>query len=62
VTSVSPSTGVLVRTAAVQPYVDFSSLDLVSVITQAPRTDPRDSVLPPKPAGRAPPKAPPRAR
>lgn len=50
VSAVLPSTGVLVRTAEVVPYVDFSALDLIAVVIQAPRTDPRDSVLPPKPA------------
>lgn len=38
------------RTAAVQPYVDFSALDLVGVVVEPPRRDPRDSVLPPRPA------------
>ncbi|MEP6697181.1 MAG: rod shape-determining protein MreC [Pseudonocardiales bacterium] len=48
VSAVSRSTGVLVRTAEVQPYVDFTALDVIGVVIQAPRTDPRDSVLPPK--------------
>lgn len=37
------------RTAEVLPYVDFSSLDLVGVVVEPPRTDPRDAVLPPRP-------------
>jgi rod shape-determining protein MreC len=37
------------RYATLKPYVNFTSLDLVGVIVQTPRTDPRDSVLPPKP-------------
>ena len=39
------------RTASVRPYVDFTSLDLVGVVVEPPRTDPRDAVLPPRPAG-----------
>ena len=42
--------GSLTRTAVVQPYVDFTSLDLVGVVVEPPRTDPRDAVLPPKPS------------
>ena len=34
----------------VAPYVDFTSLDLVGVVVEPPRTDPRDAVLPPRPA------------
>jgi rod shape-determining protein MreC len=33
----------------VQPFVGFSRLDVVGVVVVAPRTDPRDSVLPPRP-------------
>ena len=35
---------------SVEPYVDFTALDLVGVVVEPPRTDPRDAVLPPKPA------------
>jgi rod shape-determining protein MreC len=38
------------RTATVRGYVDPTRLDLVGVVLAAPRTDPRDSVLPPKPS------------
>jgi rod shape-determining protein MreC len=38
------------RTATLQPYVDFSALDIVGVVVALPRVDPRDSVLPPLPA------------
>jgi rod shape-determining protein MreC len=34
-----------VQTGTVKPYVDFSSLDLVGVVVQPPRTDPRDALL-----------------
>ncbi len=37
------------RYATLKPFVTFTSLDLVGVIVANPRTDPRDSVLPPKP-------------
>ncbi len=49
VTQVQPTQGTLVRVADLQPYVDIRALDLVGVVVQGPRTDPRDSVLPPKP-------------
>jgi rod shape-determining protein MreC len=41
--------GALTRTALVRPYVSFTSLDLVGVVVQPPRRNPRDSVLPPSP-------------
>lgn len=46
---VDPSGGDLTRNVFVRPYVGFSKLDIVGVVVQAPRTDPRDMVLPPKP-------------
>jgi rod shape-determining protein MreC len=49
ITEVSGTPGQLTRVAKVAPFVDVTTLDLVGVITQAPRTDPRDAVLPPKP-------------
>lgn len=51
VTSVAGTPGSQTRTATVRPYVDFTALDLVGVVVQPPRTDPRDSVLPPRPSG-----------
>ncbi|GAA0393725.1 rod shape-determining protein MreC [Streptomyces luteireticuli] len=50
VVRVEPSGGRLTRTLQVRPFVGFSKLDLVGVVVVPPRTDPRDSVLPPKPA------------
>jgi rod shape-determining protein MreC len=50
VTSVRGTPGSQTRTASVRPYVDFTSLDLVGVVVEPPRTDPRDAVLPPRPA------------
>jgi len=37
------------RTAVLVPYVDFSSLDLVGVVVEPPRTDPRDLLAPATP-------------
>ena len=45
----SGTPGSQTRTAVVAPYVDFTSLDLVGVVVEPPRKDPRDAVLPPKP-------------
>jgi rod shape-determining protein MreC len=50
VVSIDPLGGDLTRTIYVRPYVGFSKLDIVGVVVQAPRSDPRDMVLPPKPA------------
>jgi rod shape-determining protein MreC len=49
VTSVKSSPGLLTKSARVKPYVKLSTLDLVSVVVEAPRIDPRDSLLPPMP-------------
>ncbi|HYN75337.1 MAG TPA: rod shape-determining protein MreC [Candidatus Limnocylindria bacterium] len=49
VRSVRSTPGSLIRTAQVDPYVNVSALDLVGVVIDGPRTDPRDSVLPPRP-------------
>jgi rod shape-determining protein MreC len=49
VIGIQKTVGTLTRTAAVRPFVDFTSLDLVAVVVEPPRTDPRDSVLPPRP-------------
>ncbi|TXS55150.1 rod shape-determining protein MreC [Streptomyces sp. t39] len=46
---VDPASGDLTRDIHVRPYAAFSKLDIVGVVVQAPRTDPRDTVLPPKP-------------
>ncbi|MER6910877.1 rod shape-determining protein MreC [Streptomyces sp. NPDC000594] len=54
VVRVDPSGGDLTRTIYVEPYAGFSKLDIVGVVVQAPRTDPRDTVLPPKPRKPAP--------
>ena len=50
ITSVRRTLGTLTRTATVAPFVDFSALDLVAVVVEPPRKNPRDAVLPPRPA------------
>lgn len=47
--SVKSAPGLLTKTAKVKPYVKLSTLDLVSVVVEAPRIDPRDSLLPAMP-------------
>ncbi|MCX4739179.1 rod shape-determining protein MreC [Streptomyces antibioticus] len=49
VSRVDPSGGDLTRTLYVTPYVSFTKLDVVGVVVQAPKKDPRDTVLPAKP-------------
>jgi rod shape-determining protein MreC len=49
VSRVDPSGGDLTRTIYVTPFVSFTKLDIVGVVVQAPKKDPRDTVLPPKP-------------
>ncbi|MEU7098336.1 rod shape-determining protein MreC [Streptomyces longwoodensis] len=49
VSRVDPSGGDLTRTLYVTPYVSFTQLDVVGVVVQAPKKDPRDTVLPAKP-------------
>jgi rod shape-determining protein MreC len=49
VSRVDPSSGDLTRTLSVTPYVSFSKLDIVGVVVQTPKKDPRDTVLPDKP-------------
>ncbi|MFD9907907.1 rod shape-determining protein MreC [Streptomyces sp. NPDC059063] len=49
VVRVDPSGGDLTRNVYVRPYVGFTKLDVVGVVVEAPRKDPRDTVLPPKP-------------
>ncbi len=46
---VDPAGGGLTRNVYVRPYVGFTKLDIVGVVVQAPRSDPRDGVLPQKP-------------
>ena len=49
ITDVRGTAGQLTRVATVTPFIDPTSLDLVGVVVVPPRTDPRDSVLPPVP-------------
>ncbi|WP_165985558.1 rod shape-determining protein MreC [Streptomyces sp. YIM 98790] len=49
VTSVEATSGDLTRTVRVRPFVAFTQLDLVGVVVEPPRSDPRDAVLPEEP-------------
>jgi len=49
VVRVEGTPGSQTRTAVVAPYVDFTALDLVGIVVEPPRKDPRDAVLPPAP-------------
>jgi len=49
ITRVEGSTSSLTRLALVRPFVTISTLGVVGVVVVPPRTNPRDSVLPPKP-------------
>ncbi|GAA2666927.1 rod shape-determining protein MreC [Streptomyces aculeolatus] len=48
VSSVEP-VGDVTRTVYVEPYASFTRLDILGVVVQPPRDDPRDAVLPPAP-------------
>ena len=39
--------GSLTLTVLVTPFVDSTSVDTVAVVVQPPRTDPRDTLVPP---------------
>lgn len=49
ITQVQASATSLTKVALVRPYADDSSLGVVGVVIVPPRTNPRDSVLPPSP-------------
>ncbi|KOV65022.1 rod shape-determining protein MreC [Streptomyces sp. MMG1121] len=49
ISRVDPSGGGLTRTLYVTPYVSFTKLDIVGVVVEAPKKDPRDEVLPTQP-------------
>jgi rod shape-determining protein MreC len=57
VTSVRTAPGSLVRLAEVTPYITPTALEILGVVVQPPRTDPRDAVLPPVPTTSASPGA-----
>lgn len=54
VVKVEATAGQLTKTILIEPFVQFTRLDLVGVVVVPPRTDPRDAVLPPSPAPAAP--------
>lgn len=45
VLSISRERSVVTRTVTVRPFVRFTALDVVAVVVQPPRTDPRNAVL-----------------
>lgn len=49
VTETQRDSAELTLTAEVDPYVNFSALDLVGVVVQTPDDNPRDALLPPEP-------------
>jgi rod shape-determining protein MreC len=49
ITQVEGSANSLTRLALVRPFVTMDALGVVGVVVAPPRTNPRDSVLPPKP-------------
>jgi rod shape-determining protein MreC len=49
VTAVDNSAGAVTQTADVKFYTNFSTLGVVSVVVSSPASDPRDSLIPPKP-------------
>lgn len=46
VTSVTSKPGLLTKSARILPFVDFSTLDLVGVVIDSPRIDPRPIIAP----------------
>ncbi|MFJ6771905.1 rod shape-determining protein MreC [Kitasatospora sp. NPDC091257] len=58
VVEVQANAGQLTKTVMVEPFVQFTRLDLVGVVVVPPRADPRDAVLPPAPAAGQPAAAP----
>ena len=58
ITRVQANAASLTKLALVRPYADEGSLGVVGVVIVPPRTNPRDSVLPPKPATPSPSPAP----
>lgn len=49
VVDIKRHSGDLTRTVQVRPFVEYSKLDILGVVVQPPRENPRDMVLPPKP-------------
>jgi len=47
--SVKATPGALTRTGTITPFVSSTSLDLLGVVVEPPRRNPRDAVLPPEP-------------
>ena len=58
VASLNSAPGTLTRVGTVTPFVDVRAIELVGVVVEPSREDPRDSVLPPRPPTPAPTPAP----
>lgn len=54
VRSIAGELGSLTRTAVVTPFADFTALDLIGVVVEPPRIDPRDRLLLPRSPGATP--------
>jgi rod shape-determining protein MreC len=52
VLSVDNSAGAVAQSASVKFYTNFSALGVVAVVVGAPKTDPRDALVPVKPSPR----------
>ncbi len=59
ITALRGDPGQAERVALVKPAARLTALDIVGIVVVPPRTDPRDSVLPPKPSAVAKPSSPP---
>jgi rod shape-determining protein MreC len=50
VTELIATPGALTRQALVEPYVNFTSLNIVGIVVEEPREDPRDALIAPSPS------------
>lgn len=50
VTEVIATPGALTRQALVEPFVNFTALNIVGIVVQEPREDPRDALIAPSPS------------
>ena len=50
VTELIATPGALTRQAFVEPYVNFTSLNIVGIVVEEPREDPRDALIAPSPS------------
>ena len=50
VTELIATPGALTRQALIEPYVNFTSLNIVGIVVEEPREDPRDALIAPSPS------------